>query len=262
MLFAYLDESGIGDISREKHVIIAGVIVRDVQIAELDARIGEVRDKHVPERYRNGFIFHASDLYQSTEKVISRNDWPTANRWDALEELMSLVGEFELPVAQSNVPREQILKDRTELTPDKAVQMAQAIAATTCMLHIERFATLWTPPDTQVTLIYENNDSAREAVKQQQEFMSSDEMQKQISPALRERIGNLLPPRRVLTTPQFAKKEHAPILQLADACAYIVRRVTFGKDCTRFTRHIKDLVITNREGRWTLGKPVRLPTES
>src|SRR5687767_13402224 len=109
MLFAYLDESGIGDINNEKHVVIAGVLVSDQKVDALEKRIAEVRDKHVPEKYRNGFIFHAADLYQGNDKRIGKEDWSTSSRRDALEELMQIPAEFELPVAQGHVPRERIL---------------------------------------------------------------------------------------------------------------------------------------------------------
>lgn len=118
MLLVYLDESGIGDIQHEKYVVVAGVIVQSEQFKSVQKRIEEVRDKYVPEKYRNGFVFHATDLFQGSEKPISRAEFPLALRHDALEELISIVGELKLPVVQAWQDRAAVRKKAIpSLTP-------------------------------------------------------------------------------------------------------------------------------------------------
>jgi hypothetical protein len=262
MILVYLDESGIGDARNEKYVVVAGVIVPDTMYLDVVGRISQVRDKHVPEKYRHDFIFHATDLFQGSEKRITKSEWPLAKRHDALEELISIPEQLKIPVAQGWVERQKIRNDRPELNAQDAVVLTQAIASTVCMLSIERFMRLHTAEDALAMLIFENNDQAKKTVKQQHQEMSRPTFIRQIRPDVAHLVGNVLPVQRIIDTAHFAEKHEAPILQLADACAYIIKRRMMGRmDSERFLKHLEHQLITNPKGGWPLGDPVRFRTK-
>jgi hypothetical protein len=256
MLLVYLDESGIGDIQNEKYVVVAGVVVQAEQYKAVQKRIEDVRDRYVPEKYRKGFVFHATDLFQGSEKLISRDEFPMAERHNALEELISIASELNLPVVQAHHDREVVRHDRPELNAQDAVVFTQAIAATSCMLLIESFIQRYALPSTLALLIYENNDQAKKLVKSMHKQMQDAENVAKLSdPKDVERVKRVVPLQRVIDIAHFAEKSEAPILQLADVCAYFIKRKTMGcEKSDRFLARIMSQLTTNTHGFWPMGK--------
>lgn len=254
MLYVYLDESGIGDIQNEKHVIVAGVIVQAEQQDAVQKRIEEVRDKYVPEKYRKDFVFHAADLFQGSKKVMSREAFPTAQRRDALEELIAIASELKLPIVQAWHSREDVGRAFPDLDAKGAVVRAQAIAATSCMLTVEAFTQRYALDSTQALITYENNDQAKSLVNVMHNDMQKPDTLRRLDPRDAEKMKKLIPLKRVLEATRFAEKGEAPILQLADVCAYFIRRRMTGRmDSMRFLGHIMNQLTSNAESLWPLG---------
>jgi hypothetical protein len=254
MLLVYLDESGIGDAKHEKYVVVAGVIVQSEQYKVVQTRIEQVRDQYVPEKYRNGFVFHAADLFQGSEKVMNKAEFPLTKRRDALEGLISIIGELNLPVVQAFHDREVVRRDRPEFSVQEAVVFTQAIAATSCMLTVEAFARRYAQDSSLALVIYENNDQAKKLVKSMhREMLNKSNVKKLTDPKDIERAENLIPLQRVIDTAHFAEKNEAPILQLADVCAYFIRRRLMGRmDSMRFLNHVMNQLTSNAYSLWPM----------
>lgn len=252
MLLVYLDESGIGNIEHEKHVVVAGVIIQAEQYKAVQKRIEEVRDKYVPERHRKGFVFHANELYQGMEKKISRDEFPLEQRRNALEELISILSEFHIPVVQGWHERAHVTKQHPELNSKKAVVLAQAIASTQCLATVEHFTRTYALQTSLALLIYENNDQCKTTVKvMQKQFQDPENLKKLASPKDYERASKVIPLQRVIDTAHFAEKSEAPMLQLADVCAYFINRRIMGRpDSMRFLKHIMNQLTSNAHSRW------------
>lgn len=256
MLLVYLDESGIGDIQNERYVVVAGVIVQAEQYKTVQKRIEEVRDKHVPEKYRKGFVFHASDLFKGSEKPISKTEFPLEKRRDALEELISIIADLNLPVVMAHQDREVVRRDHPTMNAQEAVVFTQAITATACMVSVEAFTQRYALPSTLALTIYENNDQAKKRVKEMhKEMLNPDNLHKFADPKDVERVRNLIPLQRVIDTAHFAEKTEAPILQLADVCAYFIKRRLNGRmDSMRFLDRIMNQLTSNAHGLWPMGQ--------
>ncbi|MER9432360.1 hypothetical protein [Mesorhizobium sp. M0408] len=81
----YVDETG--HTTREPVAIVAGLILDpDRQWRVLADRI-EALKADVPEKFREGFIFHATDLEHGGKY---RHDWPDEDRWALLDRLIAL----------------------------------------------------------------------------------------------------------------------------------------------------------------------------
>lgn len=75
MRVVYLDETGHS--FKEPHAAVAGVLLDpDQQWAALAQSIDHLK-KDVPEQFRNGFFFHASDLFGGGKW---RSTWPDEDR--------------------------------------------------------------------------------------------------------------------------------------------------------------------------------------
>lgn len=254
MLLVYLDESGIGDIKLERYVVVAGVIVEADQYEAVKQKIEAVRDKYVPEEYRNGFVFHATDLFQGSEKRISRAEFPTEQRHNALEALISIVDEMNLPVALAHHDREVVCRDRPEMSKREAAVFTQGIAATSCLLLVESHAQRHAHPSTNVLVTYENNDQARGLVKEMHKMMrDATNLAKLADARDAARVSKVVPLKRVIDTARFAEKSQEPLLQLADVCAYFIkRRLMQREDSMRFLDRIMKQLLTNDRGRWVM----------
>src|ERR1051326_7968646 len=103
----YMDESGTSKF--EPHLVVAAVIVHaDRQLDRLELRLSELVEKHIEPQYRDGFVFHASSLF---------NPWPgegefppglrddRERRLGILEELTSIPAELRLPVCVGYVEK-------------------------------------------------------------------------------------------------------------------------------------------------------------
>jgi Protein of unknown function (DUF3800) len=93
----YLDESGISD--KNPILVVAGVIIHDRQWRSVQRHISELITKHVPTEYRYNFRFHAADLFHGTGgSVFDRRKFPLAEARDILKELLGIPFRFNLPV--------------------------------------------------------------------------------------------------------------------------------------------------------------------
>jgi hypothetical protein len=72
----YLDEAGISNPREEPILVVAGIIVHgDDQWKNLEQEILSLRGEYIPEQFREGFVFHATELF-SGGKFFNRESWP------------------------------------------------------------------------------------------------------------------------------------------------------------------------------------------
>jgi hypothetical protein len=96
--FVYVDESGIS--VNHTHLVVAGIVVHgDVQLNPVEGYMRHLIKEYVAEEDRNGFAFHATELFSGSGKVFSNRDkYPLTRRLEALKEVLSVPGKFKLPV--------------------------------------------------------------------------------------------------------------------------------------------------------------------
>ncbi len=70
----YLDEAGISNPKQEPFVTVAGVIVHgDDELNRVENRLKKLVKKYIPEGKRQGFVFHAKEIFHGG-RTMNRQD--------------------------------------------------------------------------------------------------------------------------------------------------------------------------------------------
>jgi hypothetical protein len=108
----FLDESG-----RSRHepiIVVAGIIVHgDRTYRKLEECIRRLTVAVIPEEDRDGFIFHAGDLFQGTGYFKDREKWPREKRFPILRSLAEMPRKLWIPIVfghfdKSEKPNRQV----------------------------------------------------------------------------------------------------------------------------------------------------------
>lgn len=210
---AYLDETGHS--AKEPVAIVAGVILDpDKQWRLLAERLKELVATDVPEQFRKDFVFHANDLLNGGKY---RQEWPDEARWATLDKLVALPRELKIPVclglARKPVPRDDN-RHRESI-------ISHIIAYALCIASADFYMRNEAPPDEVAMVVAENRKEAREYIEQAHQELMSEEGVKGWMP---DTMMRDLPISRVKAPPAFASKQVEPLLQIADACAFVLQR--------------------------------------
>ncbi len=222
--FVYIDEAGISNPDQEPFVVVAAVIVdADRKLNELESRIERLVDRHIPADQRRGFVFHAMHLFNGGGPVFDRKAWPRERRWKIAEELASIPKKMDLPLAFGIVQRSRWPLspdwDTSKMTNREKVVGQHVTAYMSCIMEVE----MWMRGHTknEVTMmIVEDNDQARKMIKEQQ----NAHRRKQIMEHLPPDYAKYFPFKKIKSSPLFEAKEDSPALQIADFCAYVMKR--------------------------------------
>lgn len=85
----YIDEAGISNPKQEPFLVVAGVIVHaDQKLNAIERHLEHILERHIPARQRDGFVFHATELFNGGGKVFRRQksdvigpvEWPLERR--------------------------------------------------------------------------------------------------------------------------------------------------------------------------------------
>lgn len=242
--FIYLDEAGISDPRYEPYVVTAGPLVHsDKQWKSLSRRLAKIADEHVPEEYRENFSFHATELF-SGGKVFSRERFEKERRWKILEELVSIPGEMHLPITYGAVEREKWKNPHINLSVAELTLEAQGAAYVMCVGQAEAWMRNHAESDELAMVIMENNNQARTTISSAHHFARDlHKIQRPVSiDAASGRVTKTVPLfseefgfERVIEDPHFAEKEGSSPLQIADICAFVIKRKLMNaQHCDRF----------------------------
>ena len=92
MRFAFLDEGGIS--KKEPYIVVGGIVVEaDRQLLALERELENLVRKHIPEDKRQGFVFHATDIWSGVKFFRDRQAWPLEKRISILRDLADLPRE-------------------------------------------------------------------------------------------------------------------------------------------------------------------------
>jgi len=222
--FVYLDESGIS--VNEPVTVVGGVIINaDLQYMAVKQRVGELIDKYVPLEDRLGFVFHAKDLFHGSGKIFDKRKYPRDMSREALKVLLGIPAEFQLPIVCGHI-RKRSTAGMTKQEQRGEPSKNQAMAFSLCALAAEKYMRHIADPSEVASLTVENNDETRQAVKLMHLLLSG----RHFSPVAGDLVSVIIdfangyvPIRRIVDIVLFAEKDHAFLLQLADACALMLR---------------------------------------
>ncbi|MBV8775427.1 MAG: DUF3800 domain-containing protein [Deltaproteobacteria bacterium] len=104
----YLDDAGFGDEKHEPIAVVAAVLVNaDTQWKPIERDIDSIIERFVPEDSREGFEFHAKELFSSSKRTRS---WGQPLRHAVLEEFVKLFDKYKLPILPGAANRSEVRK--------------------------------------------------------------------------------------------------------------------------------------------------------
>jgi hypothetical protein len=224
--FIYIDESGISYL--EPVTVVAGVIVKDKQWRTIERYINRLIEQYVHEEDRNGFIFHATDLFHGRGKVFGdRTKYPLERSHEALKALLEIPSKFHLPLVygvsfKNDLPPENSTKATRRFDESKN----QAKAFGLCIVAVESYLITSTGHNQVATLVAENNTDTKNMVAWMHRILQGklrSDADRNVFALFADKSRSLLPIRRIIDTVHFTRKSGAPFLQIADACALAIR---------------------------------------
>jgi Protein of unknown function (DUF3800) len=226
----YLDETGIS--VNEPVVVVAGVVIdADKHYMIVAQYIRDLIAEYVPEDCRygywgDGFTFHAKDLFHGSGKVFDKQKYPLERSHEVFKKLLGIPVLFQLPVVCGHLLKRSVAgmsKQDLRHEPSKN----QAFAFSLCALAAERYMKGVSDPLEIATLVAEDNNETRRMVKEMHLLLRGARQHSDGGDALLsillEIASDCLPIRRIVDTVSFAEKIDSFLLQIADACALVIR---------------------------------------
>jgi len=230
---AYLDEAGISNPTHEPFLIVAGISINaDNQFKAVETHLDELAKKHIPEEKRGRFAFHAMELFHGT-KNFQRKDWPFEKRLEILDDLAAIPSKFDLPICFGVTDRNwakspEVLPNPT--APSLMEQIIHAHAFFKFVLQLE-VTMRATAHDEVAMLIAEDRDVVRKMLKTAHAILRgrAPAQFRNALDGLKESGGlqvfdKLLPLERIVETVHFAQNGESSLLQVADICAFAIKR--------------------------------------
>lgn len=262
MRFAFLDEGGIAQ--QEPYVVVAGVLVHaDDEVIPLESELEALVRKHIPETDQEGFVFHAADIWGGGKYFKNRDEWPWEKRAAILDDLVLIPEKLQIPVIYSYLAKEA---QRPEIEPEMIAKgnarpfdyeiAYHSIAFANCFLRVEQMMRkIW--PDEIAQVVAEDNADARKTIKGVVQILRT--------PSRLQKLGldraDVLPLERIRGSVQFAEKTESRPLQLADACAFLIRRRHYkhNERSARFYDKLKEWMLYLPKDDTSPPDPIQTP---
>ena len=219
----YMDESGLG--KREPILVEAAVIVHgDDQVVPVEEYLESLVEKHIPIDKQDGFFFHATDIYGGGDKNCifhDKNEWPDERRWAILDDLVAVPAKFGLPICVGIIQKSEFPPPlpAVDHSPQEVAVARHAMAIIQCEIGVEHW--LRANTEKEIThIIAESNDEVRLAAKEAHMLLRNP---KEI--AAQGFVNHpIFPLKRIRDGLQFTTKAESRLLQVADVCAWVIRR--------------------------------------
>lgn len=208
MRLIYIDEAGT---SRHEPVsVVTGIILdADSRWDLVAAAIDEIRREFVPVSEQPGYVFHATDLFGGGKKF---EGWSDHARWKALERIVEIPQALKLAVAIGYTRRS---KDVSLRGWKKQLEVEHLHAFALCLVGAAEFMQKRAPGETAV-VVAEDNQEMRSRLRNLPAKLRDSATPKSLSRGMSfDSIKDVV---------HFCSKQGAPILQIADACAFTFRR--------------------------------------
>jgi hypothetical protein len=220
----------------EPYLVVAGVIIHgDRQLRLVRKRLDELVDNHIPAEFRDGFVFHATEVFNGggPGTVFDRKrpgyekSWPWERRFAIAHDICQIIQVFELPLALGMIERAKFpqtfkFADKTPRRKELAVQ--QGCAFMGCAMEVDLWMRSHTE-DEHCMMIVEDNDNARGMIR---DFQREHQNPKLVE-SLSEKERQYFPFRTIIEDPCFQAKRKSSALQISDFCAYVTKRLVRGE---------------------------------
>jgi hypothetical protein len=242
MRLVYIDEAGIS--RDEPFLTVAAIIVdADRQLVALERNLDRLVEKWIPAELREDFVFHATELFNGGGKVFRRDNpnWTLERRLQIADDIAALVRKHRVVVTcgivdKANFPQDPGTRALYEASGEKDRAVAAHVTAfSVCSLKVDR----WMRENASnevCLLIVEDNTDARALMRETQAYHQD----KRIFATLAEDHRQYFPLRKIKEDPLFQKKRPSSVLQLADFCAYVSKRLLMKDD--RYQRFVTPML--------------------
>lgn len=232
MRYIYVDEAGTS--ANEPVSVVVGIITKP------DADLLAVRKEMrlllelVPSQHRNGFHFHAKDVWGHPRY---REGWSKMDRLKLISRFAQLPVKLGLAISVGKVRRDAPWppKGFEKQHPSKMTQAQwhHALAFSDCAVQADTYLRERCEEGEIATLIAEDIPEMRRNLRTifevakilyfplSAEFLRPTIDEKKTGRIVQRPIGGIS---RIQDGVQFAEKRQAPLLQIADACAFSLRR--------------------------------------
>lgn len=236
----YMDESGTNS-SCEIVVVCGAIINPDQQAVLIDSYLDQLLQKHIPADKRDGFVFHASEIYlgKSSKSIFSdRETWPQEKRWAILDDLSQLPKNLNIPICTAwtnkqvfpGTIRDESINEKDFGTSLQNVMHGTAIAA--CELVIEKWMRENTKDEFAIVCM-ENHNELQKLAKATHLYMRNS------SGFGDNELMKYFPFTKIRDGLYLASKEESRFLQIADFCSWACRRsLEKAPDAPRFMEHL------------------------
>ena len=225
----YTDEAGIS--SKEPRCVVASVIVNvDEQFETLSRAVADTFDRHVPNHLRPGFHFHATEVFSGSKKI-KREEWGFEERLDFLKEILSIPFVHDVPIAFGIIDKSWDYTTVPNTIPRDLFY--HLLSFSQCMTKADLFLRKYLGGKENGTVVCEDIPQHRSVLakfgllhREKPVVMGSNNLRPN---SLQSALGISPPPEeyridKIIDVPHFVPKGVAPMIQLADACAFAIRR--------------------------------------
>jgi hypothetical protein len=179
----------------------------------------------VPQGEPTPRYLHTADIYHGWGEF-PRDRWPEPVRHELLDEIAKVPLRFRVPVVWGVVNRPH----HAGLNPtDTRLQQlidCYSIATTTCLFQLEWYMRNRTLRQELASVTLEHNGDLQKRIKEVYRAMSSPKILDEVNEEHHNVSRQLLPFSKIIDEPAFQEKTLASILQLADFCAWALKRAS------------------------------------
>lgn len=242
MFVVYFDEAGIGKIAEEPFVIVAGVVVQpDKEFKALEDELKGLVRQYIPAEDQDEFVFHTTDPFGGRKYWRDRERWPKALRWEILDRLCDLTRKYDLPVTYGYVDKQKYADRVREVIGDmslnEALRMAHAAAFSTAAMGVQRLLDRHALDKNAVAMFVAEHQPEMRGFLKRVQYLFKDPEQEVFK--IPDEDGLRVPLTRIVDTLHFAEKRENSLLQLADVCAFCLKRYMMKRpDADRFIKPI------------------------
>lgn len=220
MRVLYLDEAGVGNLESDPFLVVAGVLIHaDTQWGPIANRLQELLEAAVPPGQPIPSHLHAKDIFHGTREF-PKETWSRERRTALLKAVAQIPVEFQIPVVWCAQDRKRFAKECPGATPLEHLRDSYSTCALACLMQTEAYMRDLPNQAEVASVIMEQNHELQRRIPGLLEFMRrpDDEM------GLEENWKSYLPFTRIIDTPACQPKNGSSILQLADYCAFAIKR--------------------------------------
>jgi hypothetical protein len=229
----YLDEAGISSPAQDPFLVVAGIILNaDQDWHALDVHLKSIMRKRLPEEMRHTGVFHATDIWHG-RRLFGGDQWPMPKRMEILADLAAIPARFHLSVAHGfveRIPAAAFLKGKEPHLPDTTV--ANLIHSSAFVFAVEAVDE-WmrnNAPNEVAMLIAEDMDKVKGALRMFHDGYRQDHVDSYFAEiSIKGFPENIFKTRNIIDAVHFARKTESPLLQIADTCAFLIKRQLQGR---------------------------------